>query len=388
MSTKVVNVYHLNGLPFELGRYDVPRIGREAEWARLKQLVAATGESRSPVTGVLLGTYGAGKSFLLWKLGKAYEPSGTTGVLPFGPIRLLDPEQKKDFTKSLILRLFARGTDVETQLAPVLAAGSRAAIDCPAGIRPFVNLLLALARPDSSQVARRVLMGGRALRREAERAGIGEATQVRTSDDAIALLQALQLLSKAAGIKSVVLLIDEVEYIDALPTAQRTAVLDSLKHLWDQEVDFFSRGASAAQLLMLLSATPNFWQQMKLKVAAEAGRGQSGVGVTPFFARIRASDIIEMPADLTEAEARQLIASRMKEARPGQKPQDVIPFTNDYVDYVYQLSQGLPRQIIEICGVVMNEAAERNLRSIDATQAKKILRDLLISYEPVGKGVG
>ena len=90
-----------------------------------------------------------------------------------------------------------------------------------------------------------------------------------------------------------------------------------------------------------------------------------------------------MPADLSDSEARDLIASRMNAVRAGQKKTDVIPFTDDYVEYVYKLSQGLPRQIIEICGVVLQEAAQRKLKSINEAEAKKILRELLISYEPI-----
>jgi hypothetical protein len=95
-----------------------------------------------------------------------------------------------------------------------------------------------------------------------------------------------------------------------------------------------------------------------------------------------------MPAELDEDEARALISDRMSEVRIGQRKEDIIPFTNDYVEYIYQLSQGLPRRMIEICGVVLAEAAERRLKKIDASAAKRILSDLLISYEPVPKAQG
>ncbi len=49
----------------------MPRIGRDLEWQRLQQLVGSARASRSPITGVLLGTYGAGKSFLLWQLARS-----------------------------------------------------------------------------------------------------------------------------------------------------------------------------------------------------------------------------------------------------------------------------------------------------------------------------
>jgi hypothetical protein len=304
--------------------------------------------------------------------------------LAFGPIRLIDPEQKRDFTRNLILRLFTKGIELETELVPILGGVSERDLNSPPSLRPYIGLILALARPNNAVVARRVITGSRALRKEADVAGI-EITHIKTADDAIALLQALQIVLKAAGVNAVALLIDEVEYVDALPKTQRSGVLDSLKHLWDQEVDFFSKGAEAAGLLILLAATPDFWNRTKTQIMAEGGRGESAVGITPFFARIRQSDVIEMPAELAPKEARKLIVSRMSELRTGQTKADIIPFTDDYVDYVYELSQGLPRQIIEICGVVLTEAAQRKLKSIDASAARKILRDLLISYEPAAE---
>jgi hypothetical protein len=256
-------------------------------------------------------------------------------------------------------------------------------IDAPAGIRPYVDLLLALTHNGTAKIARRVLTGGRALRKEAEMAGIVEAAQIRTNDDAIFLFQALQLVVRPAGIKAIVLLIDETEYIDALPPTQRPTVLDSLKHLWDQESQFFSspKELKAAQLLMLFAATPNFWRQNMTQITQQANKGLTGIGVTPFFRRIIKANIIEMPSELSDADARKLIVNRMNEVRPGQKKEDIIPFTEDYVNFVYKNSHGLPRYILEICSIIIQEAAKRKLKKIDQADGAKILRDLLISYE-------
>jgi type II secretory pathway predicted ATPase ExeA len=87
-----------------------------------------------------------------------------------------------------------------------------------------------------------------------------------------------------------------------------------------------------------------------------------------------------MPAGLDPDEARKLIVSRMSDVRSGEK---LIPFTEDFVDYVFELTQGLPRKILEICATVLNEAANRGLKKIRKADARKILKDLLISYEPI-----
>lgn len=380
-----LSFYNLSGQPFDLGRHDTPRVGRDDEWDRLNGLVTAAMTARSPSFGVLLGTYGAGKTFLLWKLAHHLRPASTSRVLASWPIRLLDPEQKKDFTKGLVLRFFTRGLDLETELAPLVKNVSASKLECASYIRPFVYLICALADKRVAAAARRVLTGGRVARKEAEPGGFSDAVQIKTNDDAIRALQALQLVLKAAKIDAIAFLIDETEYIDRLPQGARASVLDSLKHIWDQDVDFFSKDAEAAQLTMILSATPDFWQRVTTQVTSEGKRGEHGVGTVPFVHRIKRSDVIEMATELEPEDAKQLVITRMTEQREGKKKEDLIPFTTDYVDYVYELSQGLPRRIIEICAVVLTEAASQELKKIDRAAAKRILRDMLISYEPVAK---
>lgn len=381
----LASVYNFKRMPFELGRYDAPRIGRDVEWQRLRDLVEATRDSRSPVMGVLLGTYGAGKSFLLWHLAESYSPASKTGILASRPIRLIDPEQRREFIRNLVLRLFRRGLSFDEDLVPLLKTASEAQKEYPSGLKRFVQLLLAAAKGKSQAAARRVLSGGRALRSEALAGGFADAVYIKTNEDAIELLEALQVVLGWAGVKALVLMIDEVEYIDGLLKIQRATVFDSLKHLWDQEVTFFSSGTQAAQLGLVLSATPAFWQGRNQQLRTEGHRPESVVGLTPFFERIQKGNIIEMPAELDADEARQLIVSRMAEVRSGTAGEDIIPFTDDFVAYVYELTQGLPRQIIEICATVMSEAARRKLKKITRAEAANILRDLLISYEPVGE---
>ncbi len=372
--------YKFTAQPFDLGRFDTQRIGRESEWERLLALVEEARTSRSQITGVLLGTYGAGKSFLLWKLAESFRQSKKAKVICSAPVRLIEPEQKRDFIKNLVIRIFKRGFEIERDLIPAIEGIKHTDIDCSDHLRAYVKLVVALgAKKDTA--ARRVMTGARVMKREAEAAGFGEVLQIKTNDEAISLLQALQLVLAAAGVEVLVLPVDEVEYVEALPAGARVSVLDSLKHLWDQQVDLFAKGVKAARPLMLLSATPTFWHNATAQTG-DVRRATGGVGVAPFIARIKKTDVIEMDPDLGAKEAKRLITNRMTEARGGNTREPLIPFTDDYVDYVYELSQGLPRTIIEICAVVLTEAARRDLKSVDRKVAKQILRELLISYEP------
>jgi hypothetical protein len=271
-------------------------------------------------------------------------------------------------------------------LIAVIRAAAKNSRPIPKNLARFAPLLMALADEDSLPAARRVLHGGRAQRSEAVAGGFPEAVQIKTNDDAIEVLQALQVIVHWAGIEAVALLIDEAEFIDGLPRVQQTAVFDSIKNLWDQEVALFSSDVQAAQLVMVLAATPTFWQLRTQQLRGEQQKARVVVGLTPFVARIPQENIIEMPTELALGEARELIVSRMSEARDGKE--ELIPFTDDYVDYVYELTQGLPRTIIEVCATVVSEAARRKLKKIDQAAARQILKDLLLSYESVGGGEG
>ncbi len=372
-------LYHLPRMPFELGRYNVPRVGRTDEWKHLQDVIASARGAKSPVLGVLLGDYGSGKTFMLWQLASHYSPPARTRVLASYPIRLIDPEQRREFIKNLVIRLFKRGFDLKS-LAPLFKRMPKAGSELPASVARFAPLLSALTVEKHAAVALRVLHGGRALRSEAIAGGFPDAAQIKTNDDAIELLHTVQILVGRAGVEVVALMLDEIEFIDGLPRSQRAPVFDSIKHLWDQEVALFSGGAEAAQLAVILAATPAFWQVRSQQIRSEAQRPESVVGLRPFFDRIPQDNVVAMAAGLAPNEARELIVSRMSEVRPGEQ---LIPFTDDYVTYVYELTQGLPRKIIEICATVLSEAARRNLKKIDRANTRNILKDLLISYEPI-----
>src|SRR5258708_4016973 len=149
---KLQALYHLSRMPFELGRYDTARIGREDEWKRLQALVDSGRTSQSPILGVLLGSYGAGKSFLLWHLAKHYSNAVRSKVLASQPIRLIDPEQKRDFIKNVVLRLFRRGFNTEG-LTSLMRAALETSGELPVHVRRFAPLLLALADKTHAPIA-------------------------------------------------------------------------------------------------------------------------------------------------------------------------------------------------------------------------------------------
>lgn len=379
------DVYHLSRVPFELGRYDTKRVGRDEEWQRLLTLIHGGQGSQTPANIVLLGTYGSGKSFLLWQLYLHFEKEKRRRVLMTKPIRLLNPEQSRNIVLGMVVRLFRRGLDIESDLVPMLTVAKKAARHIPKQYAPYAVVLLALLDDKVSETARSLLYGNRVSRAQATELGVPDLQQIKSNEEAVDLLITLQLMARLAEYEAVVLAIDEVEYIDQAPTSQQGRVFDSLKWLWDSEVAVASAETSPeiARLTMVMAATPSFWQS-KVELVRSSARPVGGlVGLNPFFSRIPQGNVVEMPEGLGREDARRLIESRMSEARePGKLPSPIVPFTDDYVEYVFQLTQGLPRQVIEICETVVAEAVRKKLPKIDKDAAQTILRELLIAYEP------
>jgi Cdc6-like AAA superfamily ATPase len=386
----LTNVYRLSRLPFELGRYDTKRVGRDAEWKRLLALIDESQSGSAPTNIVLLGTYGSGKSFLLWQLYLHFLHQKRRRVLMTRPVRLLDPEQSRDIARSIVVRIFRRGFDLDTDLGPLLEVAASKRTSIPQAYATYAKVLFALIDPKLSGVAKSFLYGKRITRSNANDLGIPDFLQLKTNEDALDLLITLQLLARIAGYDGVVLAVDEVEYIDQAPRSQQGRAFDSLKWLWDSQVAVASDEAAPeiARLLIVLAATPSFWQS-KVELVRSSSRPVGAlVGLTPFFDRIPPANVVEMPEGLSQDEARELIVSRMSEARDGKVASPIIPFTERFVEYVFELTQGLPRRVIEICEIVVAEALRRKLPKIDRKDAEEILRDLLIAYEPTAPTVG
>jgi len=64
---------------------------------------------------------------------------------------------------------------------------------------------------------------------------------------------------------------------------------------------------------------------------------------------------------LTKSETRELIKKRI-ESRGGD---DIKPFTPDSVGYIYERTGGFPREVIRLCNETAQDAAKRNITTVD-----------------------
>lgn len=64
---------------------------------------------------------------------------------------------------------------------------------------------------------------------------------------------------------------------------------------------------------------------------------------------------------LTKSETRELIKKRITYTGG----EDIRPFTSNTVDYIYQRTGGFPREVLRVCGELVNEAIGKNISTID-----------------------
>ena len=65
--------------------------------------------------------------------------------------------------------------------------------------------------------------------------------------------------------------------------------------------------------------------------------------------------------NLTKTETRELIKRRIEWAGG----EDIKPFTDDVIDYIYEKTGGFPRDVLRVCSELLDKAVERGITTID-----------------------
>jgi hypothetical protein len=70
-----------------------------------------------------------------------------------------------------------------------------------------------------------------------------------------------------------------------------------------------------------------------------------------------------------------MIKIRLKKHRTvGKKMEDLYPFTDAAIEYIHDFGQRTPRTILQIAGVVIEDAIKSGLQKIDESDVVKILQ--------------
>jgi type II secretory pathway predicted ATPase ExeA len=148
------------------------------------------------------------------------------------------------------------------------------------------------------------------------------------------------------GYTGVFVFVDEFESIARLNAKDEQSILNSIRHLMDQN----SEG-----LCMLFGCAPEVWQDVMSEYHAFSERIGQEVALRP----------------LTEDHLAELVQRYLETAR-NSDADGTDPFTEESLEILLQRSQGNIRQVLVLCSRVLDQALDEEYSTIDADLVKEV----------------
>jgi len=380
--------YKLTSKPFEVSLLNYKMAGRQIEWPQLLRRLESAFQGNECKFIVIQGTYGLGKTYTierlyrLFKKGKLFKDVFMVRTTLTGkPIRVYPGEPAKPkFGLDFVNRVFKH---IEFQeLMKVTKKMEKALLNRSLKISERAYKIFIKVK-EGDRAAYNVLAGIEVTASELKSAGL---RTIRDSQTALELLYDFQRILKAAGYNNFLIFLDEFEYIPTLSTPKVTIILDTFRGIFDQYGLSESREPNkTAKVVFVFAISPGGWTKIK-ELEASAIKRTGGGGLAPFMDRVNPIDIINL-SPLSPKETGELIAFRLEKHRvKGTKiPHPLYPFTEKCIEFIAEISQGVPRRVLQFCSILLEDAAEKGKEKITLTYAKKVLKELKIYVKPKAK---
>ncbi len=364
--------YRLKRDPFA-SRVDLtaPMADRKDEQRRWAEVI----DKRKGLSGnslnFIVGDYGLGKSYTLYQIGEQFKQDKE--ILPLY-LKFLPEDTVQRFGLDFIMRMF-RGLQPKS-ISGRLAKGS---LDKVATVFPDIAIVLEKYLCDD-ELATAFLRGDRPLT-TTELRNLGARRKLASTEVAKDYLLALLYLFRRARILTLLLLVDEVEYVFSQMTGAKIAnVFNTLRDLYDlpQSPKALEFGQPLANIVFFFGISMAGWTRLNDLEKREQRRGGP---VQPFLDR--KEEIIELqPLGLVETS--ELIELRLRRDRikGGVLNKPLIPYTEDFAEYIYRLTRGNPRHIVERCDLVLLDGLRDMVPELTKAYAKQVLELHGLPAEP------
>lgn len=382
-------IYNLTNLPFEnrRNRYDTRFwVNREKELEEWQSSIDKVVNGNLNRLEFIIGDYGNGKTMSLFKIRDELEKRNDV----FSVYMTLLSESKYRGGTDFILKLFS-SVDFEKLLSSASKSTLRKGIETiPKDVRfnnprtVFSAILnednLSLqkdldgkvsTRPNSiPQLALKFLGGTNFSAMELKkRLGIDE--KISTFEIAELYLATWLLVMRGLGYKAVIILVDEFEYLFSLASkGVRQKYLALFRSLYDLSDDIKIEQKGMSSMLFFFASSLDGWREFEsLDIRA---RVESQGPYSALKRRIAKKTILE---PLNKDGSQALIERRLSfnRARDEIESEPLIPFTEDFVEFVHKESSGTPSVIIDICDLVMEAGLVERISKLDSKFADKIL---------------
>ena len=367
--------YHLKENPFDIFSHEHKMADRKEAWETITKSLEAAFSGKGPRYFVILGDYGVGKSYILERIFKwvsqekaladVFVAYSGQDVLYERRLALQESEPRwSKFGLDLIMRIFDNMDP--TRLVTVMRKAKLDKINSR-----FKPLFMAIS--DNNEYALRYLRGDKIPTKEL--ASIGGLAPITDSPTSLALFFDFLLVIHSAGYSSFLLLVDEFEKISEQGERRISQILNTFRTVFDTFGDYVTRcKGQIAKPIFTFATSPGGWERLK-DLEAAAIKKTGGAGIAPFMERVSPRDIIRLQPFSLENTV-ELVTTRLAEARISTKEaiEPLFPFTERTVIYVHEVSFNKPRNVLQYCGILLEDALQQNLDTIDINDASKILQ--------------
>lgn len=365
--------YSLRENPFIDGRASVrwleTWVNREKELKDWRRILQRAEQGQTNQIAFVIGEYGRGKTLALLKI---YEEAKVRDSLL--PIYLNFHGEQKPKSPGLdfVFRML-RSIPLK-EISSHSKGKIKSALDrIPNNFNEVRNVLERLLVGDDKQKSlAQFFITGQIKPNNTQLKELGVIRKIDDIEIAKEYLIGMLALCKGLGYSSLIFAVDEFEYLFSLiPKSQRTIYLALLRGLYDMPEGGEEKLQDIARLTFFIAISEDGWRLLNEMEQQE--RDQGGP-IRPFFRRVALRSLLQ-PFD--KAETEELVRKRLSVDRPQGKytGKPLIPFTKDFVDFVFKRTSGESWKIIQICSHVLDAGLEKGVSKLDSKFGELVVRE-------------
>jgi len=201
---------------------------------------------------------------------------------------------------------------------------------------------------------------------------LGIMRKIESIDVAKEHLAAILCFMKNLGYKALLLSIDEFEYLFSLVSkSQYSIYLALLRGLYDFPIGLDITSDKLANMVLFIGISEDGW--IKLKDLEKREISQGGP-IVPLLERVDKTTKLE---NFDEKKTEELIIKVLSYNRVTKEFEEnpLIPFTKDFVSYIYEETKGVPRFIKVRCAQVLDAGLADRVPLLTREYAQKVLKE-------------
>lgn len=191
-------------------------------------------------------------------------------------------------------------------------------------------------------------------------------------------LMGILYLLKALGFSTLVVAADEFEYLFSLVSKPSQSIYLALfRGLYDLPVEFPDKlKGKTANMAFFIGISED---GMRRLTELEDVEKSTGGPIRPLMRRV--ADKVRLSA-LSKKYVREVIERRLRLNRVKGKyeKEPLIPFTEDFVDYINKITRGRPSDVIERCDHTLDVGLDRRVPRLTAEFAKEVFKERGFTY--------